>query len=104
MSEINNNNNIFKFILDYFNKKKINKSKYKEFLKNYNVLNLLKLVIQFHYDFLIYYLNLNNLYCNETEIFVNLQNLENKLQKFYNLQEFKIPTFNFFIFSSFNLE
>ena len=99
----NNNNNIFEFILDYFNKKKIDK-KYKEFLKKYNVLNLVKLAIQFHYDFSIYYLYSFNFYCDETEIFVNLQNLENKLQKFYNLQAFKIPTFNFFIFSSFNFE
>ena len=101
-----NNNNIFKFILDYFSEKKSNRKavlkKYNNFLNNYNVYNLYKIAIQYHYDFLIYYLNSNNLFCNfnnDTKICKNLLNLEIKLKKIYKCREHVIiPTFNFFNF------
>ena len=94
---MNNNNSIFKFILDYFKNKKIDKSKYNNFLNDYNVYNLYKIAIQFHYDFLIYYLYVFNFSCDETVIFKNLINLEIKLKKFYKIKAFKIPKFNLFI-------
>ena len=105
MAEINNNNNnIFEFILDYFNEKKTKAvfKKYNNFFNNYNVYNLYKIAIQFHYDFLIYYLNSNNLFCNfnnDTKICKNLLNLEIKLKKIYKYRDrVVIPNFNLFIF------
>ena len=105
------NNNIFEFILDYFNeqkstsRRKVVLKKYNNFLNSYNVYNLYKIAIQFHYDFLIYYLNSNNLFCNfnnDTKIYKNLLNLKIKLKKIYKYQDrvssLVIPTFNFFIF------
>ena len=114
---MDNNNNIFKFILDYFNAKKSEQKvsckasrkavvkKYNNFLNNYNVYNLYKIAIQSHYDFLIYYLNSNNLFCNfnnDTKICKKLINLEIKLKKIYKYQDrvssLVIPNFNLFIF------
>ena len=104
MCEINDKNSIFKFILDYFKDKnhKVIFKKYKEFLENYNVLNLLRLAKEFHYDFLTYYLYLYNIYCDQTEILETLQKLENKLEKFYNIKKSKIPNFNIFFFKKKN--
>ena len=83
------NNNIFEFILDYFKKKKTKAifKKYNNFLNDYNVYNLYKIAVRYHYDFLIYYLdsNMGNhsglFYNNDAEIFRNLINLEIKLKK-----------------------
>ena len=99
---MDNNNNIFKFILDYFNagNKKAVLKKYNNFLNNYNVYNLFKVAIKSHHDFLIYCITWRS--NNDIKIYKNLINLEIKLKKIYKYRdrvcETCIPTFNFFIF------
>ena len=97
---MDNLNNIFEFILDYFKTKKIDKSKYNNFLNEYNVYNLYKIAIQFHYDFLTYYLYVFNFYCDKTEILRNLINLEIKIKNFYKCHNLVIPKFNLFILTN----